>query len=232
MWLKEVMTEHFRKNRTSHDHSYFRASGMGYCYRMRMYELLGKKGNDNTDDEIETFEIGHMFHNYIQDILQKEGVMLEAEQEIFDKHNAFAGHSDGIYKYKGKIYLVDFKTIKEYAFQSYLDKPKMTHCLQITWYWLQYREKYPIDHVQIIYVSKDLSNGFKFKIFDINPNDYIIDVYKEMRELQKYKDTKKIPPKEPKEDWQCRFCKYIDICKPKAKTKTKKLKGVDSDDKK
>lgn len=212
-WISDILREWIIDNKSELDSSYFRASSMGYCYRRQVYERKNTEPSNPSDNHLLiTFQVGHLVHEFLQNVLKEKCEVLAMEDEIYDDHG-FAGHTDGLVKCNGETILLDFKTISKWGFDR-LKKVKRTHAMQITWYWMQYSQKHKIDKVQVIYINKDMSRTIEFKVYDVDVDKYLPYVKRDINTLKLYLESDKLPPKIPQEEWQCAYCPFLQKCKP------------------
>jgi hypothetical protein len=78
--------------------SYWSASSAGYCMRKLMFERLGVPPVKKLGDERKTrvFEVGHIFHEWMQGITKGAGLSIAQELELQDEKLMVRGHIDDL----------------------------------------------------------------------------------------------------------------------------------------
>jgi hypothetical protein len=103
------------------------------------------------------FEVGHIFHGWVQEITKNAGMSIEQELELQDEGLMVRGHIDDIVKIDDKFMLYDYKTQNSRAF-SY-KRPEMSyfHKMQLGTYlyMLKVAGKYDVAEARICKISKD-----------------------------------------------------------------------------
>ena len=104
---------------------YWSASSAGYCMRRNMLERL--KVPHVTDDarKQRVFTVGHIFHQFIQELTQKAGISIAQEIELKDDELMILGHADDLVLVDNKLILYDYKSQSSRAF-SY-KRPNMSY---------------------------------------------------------------------------------------------------------
>lgn len=107
--------------------NYWSASSAGYCQRKLIFERL-KIPKTSSDDArlMRVFEVGHIFHGWMQDITKKAGFSIASEIELQDEELMVRGHFDDLILADGKLILYDYKTQNSRAFTYQKGKP-MSH---------------------------------------------------------------------------------------------------------
>ncbi len=182
----------------------FRVSDAGRCRLMRYWKRQGKEPTDLPDERtLRVFEVGHVFHKWLQDCLKEKGVLIEAELEVEDLHRK--GHVDAIVFSDDKLVLYDFKTVHSRKF-NYLSTEKDIH---YHFQALTYAMMLPfgVDSVRIAYISKD-----DLRIQEIEVLPHIEDeVRQDWLILIEAWERKQEPEPNPK-DWECKYCIYRSSC--------------------
>jgi len=128
------------------------------CHTYRYKKRQGTEALGAFDDRtLRVFEVGHIFHKWVQDILSKKGVLLASEVRVEDEHRA--GIIDAIVQSDGKVILYDLKTVHSGKF-TYLKKEDDLHyhyqaATYTSMYHKNYYRDFEIDETRICYISKD-----------------------------------------------------------------------------
>lgn len=136
--------------------SFWSASSAGYCMRKVIFDRLGVDHVKDDARKQKVFTVGHIFHNWIQDITKNAGVSVAQELELVDNTLMIKGHIDDLVMTDNGLILYDYKTQNSRAF-SY-KKPGMSHYhrMQLGTYMMMLREEYPtLDEARILKISKD-----------------------------------------------------------------------------
>jgi hypothetical protein len=198
----------------------FHVSDAGRCHLMRYW----KRENTLPKEEFESrvlriFEVGHIFHKWIQDVLKEQGVLKACELRVEDENRA--GMIDAIVESDGKLILYDFKTVHSRKFMWIKKEADLHYHYQAATYasmvnkpsaCLLFDDKgnsfdgFKIDETRICYVSKDDLLFKEVPVFiqlDELANDWT--------PLIAAWDTK-IPPIPAPMVWECGYCSYSAHC--------------------
>ena len=135
---------------------YWSASSAGYCMRKSIFERLKVPYVREDARKQRVFEVGHIFHGWVQDITKNAGMSVEQELELQDEKLMVRGHVDDIVKIDGKYMLYDYKTQNSRAF-SY-KRPNMSHFHKMqlgTYLYMLKASKYEVKEARICKISKD-----------------------------------------------------------------------------
>jgi len=137
--------------------NYWSASSAGYCMRKSIFERLKVPYVREDARKQRVFEVGHIFHGWVQEITKNAGMSIEQELELQDEGLMVRGHIDDIVKIDDKFMLYDYKTQNSRAF-SY-KRPEMSyfHKMQLGTYlyMLKVAGKYDVAEARICKISKD-----------------------------------------------------------------------------
>lgn len=75
---------------------YFSASSAGYCMRKVIFERLGVPHVKDDARKTRVFEVGHIFHAWMQNITKNAGLSVASEVELQDKNLMVRGHFDDL----------------------------------------------------------------------------------------------------------------------------------------
>lgn len=192
------------------DNSKFRVSDAGRCRYMRFLKRLGVEFSDKYENRVlRVFEVGHVFHRWLQDALEEKGLLFAKEYEVQDKHRL--GHIDAIVKTEEGLVLYDFKTVHSKKF-NYLDKVGVDehYSMQAVSYYLLLPEEIrkEIVDVRIAYISKD---DLRIAEFSVLSPEVIEKTEEDWEVLITAWEKGKEPEKNPKE-WECGYCPYKTLC--------------------
>lgn len=123
--LDEYIIEKSKEERDYGD--YWSASSAGYCQRKMIFERL-KVPKTQSDDarKIRVFEVGHIFHGFMQGITKEAGFSVAQEKELQNDSLMVRGHFDDLILVDDKLILYDYKTQNSRAFTWQKGKP-MSH---------------------------------------------------------------------------------------------------------
>lgn len=207
--IEKIITKHLQKKKRQHkDNSKFRVSDAGRCHLMRYWKRQGRPFSDIPDERtLRVFEVGHIFHSWLQDILEKEGVLVGKELRVEDEHRI--GHIDSVVKTASGIVLYDFKTVHSRKFH-WKRKQGLTdthYALQALTYasLLDFR----VDDVRIAYISKD-----DLYIEEVPCNGMTININDDWKPLIAAWERQEEPIPNPA-SWECDYCVYCLICEQK-----------------
>ena len=145
--------------------------------------------------------VGTVYHEFIQEKLEKSGVLVSMEEEVTWDDPKMVGHYDGIIKNPetDEDFLLEIKSRSDNKRAvNYL--PRAEHILQ----WNLYSAMTKVVKGIIFYINK---NTQEYNIFETTRNDQIINkVFNKLRKIRDYVDRGEIVPYQPKEnhDW-CNF---------------------------
>lgn len=129
------------------------------------------------------------------------------ETKLYDKIRNISFLCDGIIKYQGKYYIVEFKTESSFKWKDRKGvDPK--HFNQARTYSLELQ----LDSVIFVYINRDIVD-YKAYMYEVTQSerDSIITL---INTCQSYVDKREVPPKpEDATDKKCAYCGYKDLCK-------------------
>lgn len=129
------------------------------------------------------------------------------ETKLYDRMRNVSFLCDGIIKYHGKYYIVEFKTESSFKWKDRKGvDPK--HYNQARTYSLELQ----IDGVIFVYINRDIVD-YKAYLYVVTQRerDSIIDL---IADCQSYVDRKELPPlPEDASDKKCAYCAYKELCK-------------------
>jgi CRISPR-associated exonuclease Cas4 len=171
----------------------FYATSAGDCLRKVIYSRKFKK--EKSVDALKNFEVGNIFHSYLQDII-KEGKH-EIPIELTYKGITIYGRIDTLLN--DEIY--EFKTVSKLDF-SY--EPKLQHIYQI----MIYLKAFNLAKGHIVYIEK---NTLKTIEHDIGYDEKIMDkIIADFKIAEEYLNQDKLPSEHYCNS--CMFCEYTEEC--------------------
>ena len=186
-------------------------SDAGKCRLMRWNKLHAEVVEPHPPEVLRIFEVGNIYHEYIQDIMRKRGIMEYCEYRMTDKHRV--GHLDMIINIGGKRVLYDIKTCNaksfDYKTPNKIDKH---HKHQILTYYQMFKAKHPdieVDECKMLYVRKDDFTCQEIRI--PITEETLMDVDSDWFAMIKAKRDGKEPEANP-QHWECRYCVFNTQC--------------------
>jgi CRISPR/Cas system-associated exonuclease Cas4 (RecB family) len=175
-----------------------------------IFSTVGKSGFDfewiDVADYLEEFKPPHT------EIVEKVGF----ETKLFNSVLPSRFMCDGIFKFDGKYYILEIKTMnnRKWSGAKGEGKPLKDHLLQGTTYGLILG----IDNVLFVYENRDNMKLLPF-LHKIEPEDKqtIIDI---TSAVKTYAELEKLPPKTSNVKEDCRWCKYKTLCNNAGFTKS------------
>jgi hypothetical protein len=208
--IAQLINEHIASLRQSTEFKTdkFRCSDAGRCHLMRYWKRQGKQADGFDERTLRVFEVGHLFHAWVQNILGQRGVLIDAELEVEDKHRR--GHLDAIVDTPAGLILYDFKTVhsRKFHWNRKDGKPIDRHYAMQA---MTYAMMLPIGvaDIRIAYISKDDLCIEEASVFDV---DNIIDATRwDWLSLITCWDAQTEPNPNPM-TWECGYCIYGTEC--------------------
>lgn len=215
----------------------FYPSSIGKCKRAVVYQMLGYPTKPIPGQNLLIMENGTSFHNRMEDIFEKMGILVAPELSLKDEELRISGRSDAIiwnylksddeedaevitlYDRKDKdkvvyhgpanhILIVEFKSIKS---KNYLklpkSKPDKKHEMQLQLYFYLTG----IRRGMVYYENKDTQESKFFHVF--YDEELVQQVKSDIKEILDYVDRRELPEKEGNAlDIMCRYCDFRNLC--------------------
>jgi len=105
---------------------YWSASSAGYCMRKVIFDRMRVTPTSIDARKTRVFEVGHIFHEWIQRITKDSGISIAQEIELQDEQLMVRGHIDDLVLINDNLILYDFKTAHSRSFTFKKGKP-MSH---------------------------------------------------------------------------------------------------------
>lgn len=138
---------------------YWSASSAGYCMRKVIFDRMHVTPTQIDSRKQRVFEVGHIFHEWIQRITKDSGVSIAQEIELQDEELMVRGHIDDLVSVNDMLILYDFKTAHSRSFTYKKDKPMSHyHKMQLGTYLYmlrQQKEYKDLTEARILTISKD-----------------------------------------------------------------------------
>ncbi|MGG1071264.1 PD-(D/E)XK nuclease family protein [Priestia megaterium] len=215
----------------------FYPSSIGRCKRSVVYQMLGYPTKPIPGQNLLIMENGTSFHNRMEDIFEKMGILVAPELSLKDEELRISGRSDAIIWnflksddeedaeeitlydpndkdkviYQGPanhILIVEFKSIKS---KNYLklpkSKPDKKHEMQLQLYFYLTG----IRRGMVYYENKDTQESKFFHVF--YDEELVQQVKSDIKEILDYVDRRELPEKEGNAlDIMCRYCDFRNLC--------------------
>ncbi|MCY9308831.1 Dna2/Cas4 domain-containing protein [Bacillus inaquosorum] len=215
----------------------FYPSSIGRCKRAVVYQMLGYPTKPINGQSLLIMENGTGFHNRMEDIFEKMGILVAPELSLKDEELRISGRSDAIIWnflkredeqddeeivlfdpndsekeiYRGPanhILIVEFKSIKNKNYTKLpKSKPKTAHEMQLQLYFYLTGIKKGI----VYYENKDNQES---KHYVVEYDEQLINQVKtDIKEILDYADRRELPEKEGNAlDVMCRYCDFRNLC--------------------
>lgn len=188
-------------------------SEAGSCLRKVYYSY--KIPKETEQDLIKIFQVGHMFHDFIEDVLKSEKTpeieLLESEVPFKIEEEGFiiSGRIDNIIlvKLDNKKVLLEIKSTSSL---KYTEEPNDRDVMQLQ----LYMHHTKIHNGMILYLEK---NTLQAKWFNVDYNENIAgETIERFKILDKYLVNNQLPEPEARIDiekeWMCKNCNYREEC--------------------
>jgi hypothetical protein len=76
--------------------NYWSASSAGYCMRKNIFDRLGCPPVTEDARKHRVFQVGHIFHEFMQGITKEAGLSIAQEVELQDENLMIRGHIDDL----------------------------------------------------------------------------------------------------------------------------------------
>lgn len=215
----------------------FYPSSIGRCRRSIVYQMLGYPEKSNRGQSLLIMENGTSFHNRMEHIFEKMGIMVAPELSLKDDELRISGRSDAIIWnflkteeeedgeeivlydakdpekeiYRGPsnhILIVELKSIKNKNYEKLpKSKPKKEHEMQLQLYFYLTG----IRKGMVYYENKDTQES-KYYIVEYN-EQLVQEVIEDIRFVVDYAQRGELPEREGNAlDIMCRYCNFRNIC--------------------
>jgi len=181
-------------------------SSFGRCFRFQYWNRLNeKKSNPLTIQTLRIFAAGHLFHDFIENLLP-EGHDVEVEVSVDDVF----GYADVV----ESSCVTDIKSIRSWGMKAIkklskeqFESDKRSNIIQVmTYAVLLHKPK-----GRLVFVDKD---GVEIREYEFKTVDWEQDVKDELTILRQYWEGKELPPAIPRTygGKECNYCAFHDKC--------------------
>lgn len=101
---------------------YWPASSAGFCMRRVIFDRLQVPYVKEDARKTRVFEVGHIFHEFMQRITIEAKLSVAQEVELQDENLMVRGHIDDLVLVKGNLILIDYKSQNSRAFSYQKDR--------------------------------------------------------------------------------------------------------------
>tara|TARA_R100001086_G_scaffold249521_2_gene189556 strand:- start:252 stop:902 length:651 start_codon:yes stop_codon:yes gene_type:complete len=201
-WVEKTLDAYDQSDRRpAKVRDYFSPSSVSQCPRAVWYHMMGYQEDATDSGGLRRMGVGSVYHEWIQEKLQKAGVLVSAEVEVTHDSPPMKGFYDGIIRHPetGEDYLIEIKSRSDNKYAvRYLPRPE--HLVQ----WNLYSLMTNVVKGLLFYVNK---NTQAYNIYETQRDESILEkIINKMWMIQGYVDRKEIVPYQPdeKHDW-CNF---------------------------
>ena len=168
--------------------------------------LIYKRGLAIQEEKAGVFQIGRMFHDFIEKTLSNSFTVKSVEAPFFitllrgDQLFRIAGRADLVVEIEDKDYIIEAKSIRKLP-----EQPLKHHVEQL----IIYLGGYCVENGFLIYLEK---NALQHRIF---PVEFDLNVFKRMIGRAAMLHEHLLSDKEPEPDpekWECRYCEFKSEC--------------------
>lgn len=219
--LKELINQFYSdraKKRNEKDQTRFYISDAGKCPRAVYFRFKGAPKKELEPEKMRVFEVGDHTHMRLLSVLFSLGLVRATEIKI-PPQEIISGKADAIIGFEdGKPWLIDFKSISDFAFQK-LNEPRPDHVKQVQLYMHYFKVPQGI----LLYENK---NTQELREFQVQYNSTIVQRLLGELEILKEQIEKDTIPFIPKdlESWRCEYCEYQEECQRAEKSRLEKFK--------
>lgn len=173
---------------------FWSASSAGYCMRKVIFDRLGVDPVKEDARKQKVFTVGHIFHQWIQEITKNSGASIAQELEIINDKLKIKGHIDDLVKTEDGLILYDYKTQNSRAFSYKKSGMNYYHRMQLGTYMMMLRNSvYPkLTEARILKISKDDLRMTEEVLYWDDRLEY--DVTEYWNKINNYLTDKKMPP--------------------------------------
>lgn len=220
--LANLVDEYISEKRAEQirSHDKFRVSDAGRCHLMRFWKRQGKPSTDEPDARTQrVFEVGHLFHAWLQDLLDQKGMLTGREFEVEDIHRI--GHVDALVMNSDGLILYDFKTVhsRKFHYMKNGDGDLHYHMQAYTYATML---PFGVSDIRIAYISKDDLCIEEISVMGIDDiSEY---VKQDWYSLIDAWETQEEPKPNPM-SWECGYCSYCTCCEHGQAVITEKKNG-------
>jgi CRISPR/Cas system-associated exonuclease Cas4 (RecB family) len=187
-------------------HDKFRVSDAGRCHLMRYWKRQGKPFTDEPDARTQrVFEVGHVFHVWLQDLLTEKKMLVGKEFEVEDIHRV--GHVDAIVMAQEGLILYDFKTVHSRKFH-YMRNGDGDRHYAIQAYTYATMLPFGVVDIRVAYISKDDLCIEEISVNTDDISDYVMQDWQTLINAW----NRNLEPEPNPMSWECKYCSYKSSC--------------------
>ena len=229
-WLDHNQEQ--RKKEFKHLKKYFSASSAGSCYKKNIFKLFGFQEKEIEKRSKRLLRLGTIIHEDFEKAMEhyiktrsddvSDDYEFFIEKEILLKDLNVRGFYDlvAVSQHDGSVYLIDFKTMasfswsKKFGYKNFDANPSMHQEIQLATYGLHIREEFGrLDGMFLYYYNKDTS---RMKAVEVSMSmlkraeNYWVNINNEHKKgLPMFREGAS-----PVQDWECKYCSFLDHCNP------------------
>lgn len=205
--LKELIDKYYLETEEGKGQDRFWISDAGKCQRAVFFKIKKAPKKEADARFLRLLDHGGYIHQRIMRVLFSQGIVRASEISI-PATKDIGGKADAILGMDNQLYVLDIKSINSSILKT-LRKPKEEHLDQI----LLYMHFFNIKRGILLYEGKDNQEIREFEIA-YNP-EKVKKLLSDFSDLKVKLEKDSIPERllGYPNNWQCRYCQFIDICK-------------------
>lgn len=185
----------------------FSPSSLGRCFRAQIFNRLNVPQTNLPDSRaLRIFQAGHLFHDFVQNLVKSDNITVEMEVDCGDIH--------GFADYVDEDCVLDFKSQHSRAFwhmakSDYdIKTKKLSNWLQVACYAHILKKKY----CGLVFISKD---DLCISEYIFEAKEFFKELNVEFKVLRKYWSEKVLPEPQPRayDGKECQYCGWKERCK-------------------
>jgi len=221
--LKEIIDKFYLDRQRDKEQNHFYITDAGKCPRQIFFKFKNAPRKEMEANILRLFDHGDSIHKLImKSLVSTRDIHVVASEVNIPPQEIISGRADAIISDGKELYVLDIKSMNSMIFRN-LESPKEENVAQVQLY-LHY---FKIPKGILLYVNKDNQELKEFFVYyDKKISESLIS---ELSDLKKKIDSNTIPARVSTypDDWQCRYCQFLEICKigKGIETKWEELKG-------
>ena len=205
--LREIIDKFYLDRQKDREQYHFYITDAGKCPRAIFFKFKNIPKEKMNAQILRLFDTGDYLQMQILNSLFSMGVVRASEIKI-PPQELISGRADAIVTLENELYVVDFKSMNSMIFRK-LTEPKEENVNQLQ----LYMHFFKIPKGILLYISKDDLGLKDFVVkYDKNRAEKLL---KDLADLKVKIDNNIVPanPFVDKNNWQCRYCQFKEICK-------------------
>ena len=205
--LREIIDKFYLDRQKDKEQHHFYITDAGKCARAIFFKFKNVPKEKMDAQILRLFDTGDYLQMQILNSLFSMGVVRASEVKI-PPQELISGRADAIVTLDNELYVVDFKSMNSLIFKK-LTEPKEDNVNQLQ----LYMHFFKIPKGILLYISKD-DLGLKDFVVKYNKNR-AEKLLKDLADLKIKIDNNIVPADTlvDKNNWQCRYCQFKEICK-------------------